>query len=47
MHWPSFFSWKIETVLFFLAEKEKNGFKKRFSDKRIEIISNMIKKDFL
>ena len=28
MHWPSFFSWKIETVLFFLAEKEKNGFKK-------------------
>ena len=27
MHWPSFFSWKIETVLFFLAEKEKNGFK--------------------
>ena len=28
MHWPSFFSWKIETVLFFLREKEKNGFKK-------------------
>ena len=28
MHWPSFFSWKIETVLFFLAEKEKNGVKK-------------------
>ena len=26
---PSFFSWKAETVLFFLAEKEKNGFKKR------------------
>ena len=25
---PSFFSWKTETVLFFLAEKEKNGFKK-------------------
>ena len=23
---PSFFSWKIETVLFFLREKEKNGF---------------------
>ena len=22
-----FFSWKIETVLFFLEEKEKNGFK--------------------
>ena len=28
MHWPSFFSWKIETVLFFLKKKEKNGFKK-------------------
>ena len=28
-HRPSFFSWKIETVLFFLAEKEKNGFKKK------------------
>ena len=27
---PSFFSWQVETVLFFLAEKEKNGFKKRF-----------------
>ena len=27
---PSFFSWQLETVLFFLAEKEKNGFKKRF-----------------
>ena len=27
MHRPSFFSWEIETVLFFLAEKEKNGFK--------------------
>ena len=27
---PSFFSWQIETVLFFLAEKEKNGFKKAF-----------------
>ena len=26
---PSFFSWQLETVLFFLAEKEKNGFKKR------------------
>ena len=25
---PSFFSWQLETVLFFLAEKEKNGFKK-------------------
>ena len=23
---PSFFSWKPETVLFFLKEKEKNGF---------------------
>ena len=34
-------------ILFFLAEKEKNRFKKRFSGKRIEIISNMIKKDFL
>ena len=28
MHWPSFFSWKPETVLFFLKEKEKNGFGK-------------------
>ena len=27
---PSFFSWQIETVLFFPAEKEKNGFKKAF-----------------
>ena len=27
---PSFFSWQVETVLFFLAEKEKNGFKKAF-----------------
>ena len=27
---PSFFSWQIETVLFVLAEKEKNGFKKAF-----------------
>ena len=27
--------------------KEKNGFKKRFSGKRIEIILKMIKKDFL
>ena len=26
---PSFFSWQVETVLFFLAKKEKNGFKKR------------------
>ena len=32
MHWPSFFSWKIETVLFFLAEKEKNGFKKKVGE---------------
>ena len=24
---PSFFSWKIEPILFFLKEKEKNGFK--------------------
>ena len=27
---PSFFSWQIEPILFFLAEKEKNGFKKAF-----------------
>ena len=27
---PSFFSWQLETVFFFLAEKEKNGFKKAF-----------------
>ena len=27
---PSFFSWQVETVLFFLAEEEKNGFKKAF-----------------
>ena len=27
---PAFFSWEIEPVLFFLAEKEKNGFKKAF-----------------
>ena len=27
---PPSFSWQVETVLFFLAEKEKNGFKKRF-----------------
>ena len=27
---PSFFSWQLETVLFFLKEKEKNGFKKAF-----------------
>ena len=32
MHWPSFFSWKIETVLFFLAEKEENGFKKKVGE---------------
>ena len=30
---PSFFSWKPETVLFFLAEKEKNGFGKTLADR--------------
>ena len=34
---PAFFSWQFETVLFFLAEKEKNGFKKAFLWVRWEI----------
>ena len=29
-HCAAFFSWEIEPILFFLAEKEKNGFKKAF-----------------
>ena len=28
MHWPSFFSWKIETVLFFLCGERKERFQK-------------------